>query len=172
MTVENDELMQKIIRTGMIFRHIHQGGPAPDCAKRPAKGPKGAGERRSGAPRRQGQGRVLMMVHSNEGISQKELAFSLGIRPQSLSEMLVKLEEDGLVLRKKSEEDARVTNVFLTDAGRERAEAIEAGHKERADAVFAELTDEEKEQLNYLLGKISEGLEKNRPRKKKDAEQS
>lgn len=170
MTVENDELMHKIIRTGLIFRHIHQGGPNPDCPRHGGKGHKGPGKHHSGMHQRQGQARALVMVNGHEGISQKDLAFGLGIRPQSLSEMLVKLEEDGMVERRKSEEDARVTNVYLTDAGRERAQGIETSRKERADAAFAALTDEEKEQLNYLLGKIDDELEKNRPCKHKDSE--
>ena len=103
------------------------------------------------------------MVAMKEGINQRDLAFLLGIRPQTLGEMLRKLEERGLVERRKSEEDARATQVFLTDDGRAKAAEIAERRALAAADVFAVLTDEEKDQLDALLDKLGVEMDKYRP---------
>jgi DNA-binding MarR family transcriptional regulator len=94
-----------------------------------------------------------------EGLSQKDLAYLLGIRPQSLTEALAHLEETGLVERRHNERDARVINVFLTDAGRERAAKVAEDRKKSAADVFSVLDEDEKEQLGVILDKLTVGLE-------------
>ena len=98
-----------------------------------------------------------------EGITQKDLAFLLGIRPQSAGEMLQKLEDHGLVERRKSETDARAIQLFLTEEGRAHAEEIDRMRKVVAEDVFSVLTDEEKEQLAVILDKLQTELDKYRP---------
>lgn len=201
MAIENEELMQKFVRTGMIMRHIdgedrcgrkhghghhaemlgarfdmgdqaehphgpHGHGPGEhpsDCHDR-GHG-HGHGPGRCRGKRRRGQERVLTMVAMQEGINQKDLAFLLGIRPQTLGEMLQKLEERGLVVRKKSETDARAIEVTLTDEGRLRAAEIAERRALAAADLFAVLTDGEKEQLASILDKLGVELEKYRPKR-------
>jgi len=115
---------------------------------------------------RHGQARVLSMIALKEGINQKDLAYLLGIRPQSLGEMLQKLEERGLVERKKSEADGRAIEVTLTEAGRERAQAIDERRKLAAADIFAVLTDEEQAQLEAILDKLAAEMDKHNPHKK------
>lgn len=110
-----------------------------------------------------GQNRVLTMVSMQEGISQKDLAFLLGIRPQTLGEMLRKLEERELVERRKSEADGRVVEVSLTEAGRTRAAEIAERRKIVAADMFAVLSEEEKGQLAAILDKLSAEFEKRFP---------
>lgn len=64
-----------------------------------------------------GQGRVLALLKMQPEISQKELCYLLGMRQQSLSELLAKLEQKGYVSRRPSEEDKRVTIISLTEEG-------------------------------------------------------
>ena len=205
MAIENEELMQKFVRTGMIMRHIDGEGPCPHKhghghghghpetrGARFDMGPgvehphgphghgpdgrlfdgpechgheKGHGPGRCHGKRRRGQERVLTMVAMQEGINQKDLAFLLGIRPQTLGEMLQKLEERGLVERKKSASDARAIEVKLTDEGRARAAEIAERRALSADDVFSTLTDEEKEQLASILDKLDGELDKYRPKR-------
>ena len=82
--------------------------------------------------------RVLSLLDETEGVSQQKLSLILGIRPQSLSELLGKLEKDGLLLREKNPSDRRETLVSLTPEGKERAAAFE----------------EERETLGELLTKL------------------
>jgi len=200
MAVNNEELLQKFVRTGMIMRHIdgegccghgkhhglgrrHGHGEGVEACERESAEMHGHGHRHGGEGhegkcchghghghgeghgRRRGQARVLTMVALQEGINQKDLAFLLGIRPQTIGEMLRKLEERGLVERRKSEEDARATQVFLTDEGRARADEIAEQRALAAADMFAVLTDEEKEQLDTLLDKLGTELDKHRPKR-------
>lgn len=205
MAIENEELMQKFVRTGMIMRHIdgedrccrkhghghghgHHGEmhaarfemgeqaehPHGPHGHGPGENPSdchghghghGHGPGRCHGKRRRGQERVLTMVAMQEGINQKDLAFLLGIRPQTLGEMLQKLEERGLVARKKSEADARAIEVTLTDEGRARAAEIAERRALAAADLFAVLTDEEKDQLASILDKLGAELEKYRPKR-------
>lgn len=185
MAATNEELMGKFIRTGMIMRHIDGGGPRPGAHRResqderherrpPAesgnegRGPHGGGgcgrnHDRKGEQRR-GQARVLTMISMKEGINQKDLAFLLGIRPQTLGELLQKLEERGLVERAKSETDGRAIEVTLTEAGRAHAAEIAERRALAAADIFAALSDDEKDQLNTILDKLGTELDKHNPR--------
>ena len=197
MSINNEELMDRLVRTGMILRHIDGGGSCgrkhghhrrQDAHGRPGgsdgnpgfhpdgdpdkrcchgRGPghdfgHGPGGRKGG--HRRGQARVLTAVAMKEGINQKELAFLLGIRPQTLGAMLQKLEEFELIERRKSESDGRAIEVWLTDAGRAHAAEIAEQRALAAADILAALSDDEKEQLSALLDKIDAELEKHRPR--------
>ena len=194
MAINNEELMGKFVRTGMIMRHIdgeerggrkhgphghghgvpegmghegHEGhGPHDEgkCGHGHGHGPHGHGHGKVKCGRRRGQERVLTMISMKEGINQKDLAFLLGIRPQTLGELLQKLEERGMVERRKSEADGRAIEVTLTDKGRERAAEIAERRALAAADMFAVLTEEEKEQLSAILDKLGGELDKHRPR--------
>ena len=65
-----------------------------------------------------GRGRVLAALRMQSPIPTRDLAFLLDIRQQSLNELLKKLQTDGLIERRPSQEDRRVMVVHLTEAGR------------------------------------------------------
>lgn len=98
--------------------------------------------------------RLLRMIGEEEGISQKQLAHLFGIRPQSLSELLGKLEKDGYIARHQNENDKREILVYLTDQGRIRSEEVEKERSDRMEQMFSALTEEEKETLITLLNKL------------------
>jgi len=95
-----------------------------------------------------GQGRVLAALKMQSPIATKDLAFLLGIRQQSLNELLGRLQGAGLIERAPSHEDRRVMLVHLTDAGRETS--IEAG----AASPFTVLDEDEAARLAELLDKV------------------
>lgn len=76
-----------------------------------------------------GQGRVLALLKMQHNISTKDLAYLLGIRPQSLNELLNKLEKQGLVERRPSENDKRVLLVQITEKGK-NAKQIDTDYSE------------------------------------------
>ncbi|MBQ7314080.1 MAG: MarR family transcriptional regulator, partial [Clostridia bacterium] len=84
------------------------------------------------APRGQGRGRMLGLLLDHGEMSQTQIASHLGIRPQSLSEMLAKAESDGVIVRRQSTEDKRQTLVSLTDLGRSRVETYRENHRRQA----------------------------------------
>lgn len=99
-------------------------------------------------------GRVLDLLCDTDGMAQVSLAKALRIRPQSLSELLCRMEQKGLVCRAPSDTDKRQTLVRITDTGREKAAEMREIHERAARALFAPLTDTEKETLAALLRKV------------------
>ena len=65
-----------------------------------------------------GQGRILAVLKMQSDITTKDLAYILGIRQQSLNELIKKLENAGYVERVPSEKDRRVLFVRLTEKGK------------------------------------------------------
>lgn len=103
-----------------------------------------------------GQGRVLTLLKMQPDISQKQLSYLLDMRPQSLSELLSKLERAGFITREPSQEDRRVMNIHLTEAGAQAANETASPY---AAGIFKTFTDEEQDTLAALLDKLIEGLE-------------
>ena len=112
---------------------------------------------RVGDPSR-GQGRVLALLKAKPRTTQRELSYLLDMRPQSLSELLGKLEEKGLVSREKSDQDARVTIVTLTDAGAAAAPDLDAEVGE--GCPLSCLTDEERATFETCVDKVTAELER------------
>ena len=103
---------------------------------------------------RRGQGRILAALKKMSGVNQRELAFILDIRPQSLGELLQKLEQNGYISRKPSEEDKRAMMVELTEKG----ENLKF-QRPNYDELFNCLNEEEQENFKIYLQKISARLE-------------
>ncbi len=99
-----------------------------------------------------GQGKILAILSQRESMTQKELQEMLQIQPGSMSEILTKLEEKGLILRKKHDDDRRMSVLVLTDAGKDVAE--NQRQQEDEASLFAALEDAEREELKKLLGKL------------------
>ena len=105
-----------------------------------------------------GQGRVLKLLKLQPGITQKDLSYLLGMRPQSLGELLAKLERNGYITRTPSESDKRVMDIRLTEKG------IEAANQDEPqlgfDALFNCLSEEEQSNLSEYLDRIIGEIEK------------
>ena len=101
----------------------------------------------------QGQGRILSALRRMHSITQKELGFILDLRPQSLGELLQKLEANEYIIRYRSKEDKRALIVELTDKG-ENFQMQRPDYEE----LFVELSKEERKELQESLDKISTHL--------------
>lgn len=101
-----------------------------------------------------GQFRCLFVLESVGTVNQKDLAELLHIRPTSVSEIVLKLEQKNYIRRTPSEKDRRVSLVSLTEEG---AEAAERTRKERARAhaeMVSDLTEDEKMHFYQAMKKI------------------
>lgn len=105
------------------------------------------------------QERVLGILKEQGDITQRELTERLGIKPGSASELLAKLENAGMILRSQNDEDRRMVNISLTEAGRERAKKVDGLREKKQEEMFACMTAEEKETLLGLLEKLNRGWE-------------
>lgn len=106
-----------------------------------------------------GQGRVLALLNLKPEMSLKELKYLLGVRNQSISELVAKLEKAGYVEKIPSDTDKRVMNVKLTEEGKKVAEAPREKNQDFA-AIFDCLSEEEQKNLSEYLDRIIAELEK------------
>lgn len=143
-------LEEEILQMLGALNAFSKRGPHPP----PPPGPHEGEEKPPLPPRGEGRGRLMGFLNDHGEMSQTQLATHLDIRPQSLSELIAKMESDGLVMRRQSDEDKRQTLVSLTDLGRSRVEAFRENHRRRAAEFLEPLTAEEKIALAAILRKL------------------
>lgn len=112
-----------------------------------------------GGRRSHGSGKLLSLLSENENVTSRELAELLDVRPSSLSEMLTRLENEGLVTRSADDADKRVSRVSLTDGGKSLLSEVNAERESEAEKITACFTDEEAEQFSALCAKLSAHLD-------------
>lgn len=141
-----EELVERFITLeSLIHRHFQKN--------RMGHGP--------GSNPHKGQGRVLSLLNIQPVITQKELSFLLDMRPQSLGELLGKLENAGFITREPSAEDRRVMTITLTEAGKQAAEDLVEPQAEQP--IFGHLDEAEQQQFGELMTKLITGLEAELP---------
>lgn len=92
-------------------------------------------------------------------LSQAELAEVVGIRPQSIGPILVRLEQEGLITRSSSNVDRRTHLIGLTEAGRAAAEEARAFQCAFAEKTLAVLSEDERTALASAVVKINDALD-------------
>lgn len=106
-----------------------------------------------------GQIFVLMALWDSDGLSQAELAERLNVSAPAINKMVKSLTDADLVLPRKSDSDARVTQVFLTDLGKQTKENAVAIWQS-AESRFSEtLSKGEATLLFELILKIRGGMQ-------------
>ena len=99
---------------------------------------------------------TLRLLEKEEDVTAGRIAEYLDIKPSSVTQIIKKLEEAGTAKRVKSESDARVTFVELTDKGRESISAQDKISSSLKDEMFKNFTEEELETLDKYLTRINE----------------
>ena len=99
--------------------------------------------------------RILLTLSRGGEIVQKRLSELLSVSPQSMSEALSKLENDGYITRSKNQRDKRETIVSLTPAGKEHSEQLAKIMHSQSHRFLEPLTYEEKQTLYLLLKKLN-----------------
>ena len=87
--------------------------------------------------------KVLELVHRHGQVTVTELADEAGVRKNSLSVTLDRLEDKGFIQRQPHPDDGRKVSIVGTVAGRERIGALFGDLMSRLDAVNQDYTDAE-----------------------------
>jgi DNA-binding MarR family transcriptional regulator len=107
-----------------------------------------------------GQPRLLFALWKEEGLTHSELAERTRVRPATISKMVQRMEKAGFLQRRADDEDQRVSRVFLTDAGREVRDRVDAAFEQLERETLAGFDDDECELLRGLLVRIGDNLAK------------
>lgn len=105
-----------------------------------------------------GQPMLLKLLMNKDGIPQSSLARELEITPATVSAMVKRMEKAGFIVRIRNSEDERVSNVYLTEAGKELSLQLDGFQNEMEEIVFDNFSDEEKAALSGYLKRIVENL--------------
>lgn len=108
------------------------------------------------------QGQVLVQLANNEGIQQGALAEKLDVEPITLTRILDRLEEAGLIERLHYRQDRRVRLLRLTPAAHPLIDDISAiGAQTRGEAMEG-VSDEDRTRLLDILLRMKANLAGNR----------
>ncbi|CDF58741.1 MarR family winged helix-turn-helix transcriptional regulator [Thermobrachium celere] len=107
-----------------------------------------------------GQPPLLFTLYKNDGLSQREIADKLHIKPATITVMLTRMEKAGLITRRQDEEDQRISRVYLTQKGREMCEELKKVMADLNEKCFGNFTEDEREIFKKLLEKMAENIEK------------
>ena len=105
-----------------------------------------------------GQEMLLSGLWENEGITQTELAEYVGIQPATVTNMLQRLEREGIVDRKADFQDQRISRVYTTEKGRDMEEKVQQQWARLEQESFGGLSVEEKILLRRLLLQVFQNL--------------
>ncbi len=98
---------------------------------------------------------IVLHQHGARGIAPSELAQKVGVTRATISNMLQRMERDGLVNVRPAEQDGRAKVVRLTQAGCSFMEEILPPHYLRVSNLMEKLTEDEQRDLILLLEKLS-----------------
>ncbi len=104
------------------------------------------------------QWRVLAWVGREPGLRQVKLADNLDIEPITLCRIVDRLEEAGLVERRRDPEDRRAWRLHLTPGGEPLVEQLRALAGEMAREAFAGVCPEAVEALSQALARVRDNL--------------
>jgi DNA-binding MarR family transcriptional regulator len=99
---------------------------------------------------------LLLMVAENPGASQTGVCEALGIQKANCVPTMSELERRGLIIRRKSESDARSYQLHITNKGKRillRAGEVQSSHEQR---LIERLGVEGRDHLLRLLGKLTD----------------
>lgn len=105
-----------------------------------------------------GAGLVLSLLAINDGISQKDLVTATHLRAPTISVIIKKMTEEGIVRIENDRDDLRVMRIYLTEHGREIDMERINRVREIDKVAHASLSDEESQTLMTLLSKIRTDL--------------
>jgi DNA-binding MarR family transcriptional regulator len=101
-----------------------------------------------------GQAALLCVVAKQEGLTQSEIAERLSVQGATVTNMLQRLEEAGLVTRRRDPDDNRLVRIYLTEAGLHKERSINAQFGDMQGLIFKGISEEERVILRKWLRQI------------------
>lgn len=98
---------------------------------------------------------VVKMLESVERLSLSELSALIRARNSTVTGIIDRMEQGGLVVRRRSESDRRVVHIALTAAGRRLARTLEVEPVAIFHRVLAELDPRDAAELGRILTKLA-----------------
>lgn len=97
------------------------------------------------------QATLLCRLLVQDGLTQSEIGEQLAIQGATVTNLVQRMEEVGLVMRQRDLEDKRLVRVYLTEAGREKERAIMEQFTRLEEAIFEGTSEVERALLRRIL---------------------
>ena len=104
------------------------------------------------------QGRILFALWKNEKLSLIELSRKTSLAKTTLSAMVERMKNEGLLIVEGSKEDKRSLVIYLSDKTLSLEGKINRATKKISDIFYKDFSEEEANELDRLLGKVKENL--------------
>lgn len=115
-------------------------------------------ERARGVGATRAQWKALFVLSRNEGLNQGALADRLEVEPITLCRMIDRLEEAGLVERRRDPNDRRAWRIFLTDAARPKIAQLQALANDMFEDILIGISPGERDQFAHTLNTLRDNL--------------
>jgi len=104
------------------------------------------------------QAMVLCKLYHQDGMTQSEIGQQLSVQGATVTDMLQRMEEAGLVTRRRDPDDNRLVRVYLTDAGQEKERFIMEQFLKLESMVFTGFNENERILLRQYLGRTLDNM--------------
>ncbi len=105
-----------------------------------------------------GQPKVLDYLRDHNGANQKEIAAACHIEPGSLTSVLNRMEEKGLIERRMLDGNRRTFYIFMTDEGSRLKDLVEDNFASIEKKSFRNISSEDQASFMETFSKIYENL--------------
>lgn len=106
------------------------------------------------------QNLIMMLLWEKDGLNQNQIAEKLAKDKTNIARMASSLEKKGFIKRIQCSYDRRSLNLFLTPCGEELGNQILPITEEFNRVVTKGITDEERMQLETILGKMTRNVQR------------
>ena len=105
-----------------------------------------------------GQPKILDYLKEHDGSNQKEIAKACFLEAGSLTTILNKMEEKGLIERRILNGNRRSFHIFLTAMGKEKQQLVDTAFSEIEKKALADISEKEFEQFMAVYHRIYSNL--------------
>lgn len=105
-----------------------------------------------------GQPKILEYLRENDGCMQKEIAAACQVDAATIVGLLNRMEDAGLLERKKLDGNRRSFYIYLTCLGKEKAEEVHSAFEKLEDGAFAGFSQKERAKALEIMERLRENL--------------
>lgn len=105
-----------------------------------------------------GQPKVLDYLKDHDGASQKEIAAGCLIEAGSLTSILNRMEEKGLIERKMLNGNRRTFHIFMTESGKKNQKLVEETFEKIEETALNNVSEEEQKVFMEIFLRICRNL--------------
>ena len=105
-----------------------------------------------------GQMPILLLLDERKTMTQRQIAEEIRVTPATICGTLKRMEKNGFIIRTPDENDARISRVQLTEAGKAQCEHARRIFDETCRQMLSCLDDDSIARLSSLLTRIQDHL--------------